>query len=310
MNHVMASEIADLLNGRLLGKDKPLYGVSLLKDADCNKLVVLYDWQINTDPCSFEFGAIILPPRFMLPTEKTVIITTEPIQQKWHLVMQLFLDKGVYQYRELHTATNSVPLHIGGNSFIGTGAVFGNNVTIGNGCTIGSNSVIGDDVVIGDNVIIESGAVIGNESYQFCRDNDRLYKVPNIGTVIIGDNVEIGANTTIDRGTIGNTIIGNGTKIGNLVQIGHETIIGENCMIVSQTGISGWVTIGDRVTVYGQVGINNSVSICDDTVVLAKSGVSKNIHKSETIWGIPAIPSNEYMKQQAYLRKLYRRRKK
>ena len=308
MSHVLASEVASLLNGKLSGDDRKLYSISLLNNASSSSLVVLYNNQINTDLVTLDFGAVILPPRFMLPIGKTYILTAESIQDSWYKVVDLFIQKGLYHKRALHTPSKKMPDKIGTCCSIGTGTVFGENVSLGNNCIIGCNSVIGDDVTIGNNTVIESGAVIGNESFQFCRNEGKLYKVPNIGTVIIGDNVEIGANTTIDRGTIGNTVIGSGTKIGNLVQIGHETVIGENCMIVAQTGISGWVTLGNNVTVYGQVGINNSVSIGDNSVLFGKSGITKNVSANSSVWGIPAENSKTYMKKQVLLKKMSIRR--
>lgn len=309
MSCVMASEIAELLNGKVVGKDKPLYGISLLRDASPERLVIMYENQINADVCAFEFGAVVLPPRFMLPIDKTFIISSERIWDKLYKIVNLFLERGVYQRRNLHTPINRIPCEMGRNCLIGENVRFGERTRIGNDCIIGAGTVIGDDVIIGNGVTVESGAVIGNESYQYCRDEGILYKVPNIGTVIVGDNVEIGANSTIDRGTIGNTVIGNGTKIGNLVQVGHETIIGDNCMIVAQTGISAWAEIGNGVTVYGQAGITNFVHIGDNAIILAKSGVSKNVPDNSVMWGIPAEKSVEFMRKQAFIRMLYRRRK-
>lgn len=300
---VMVSDIARLLHGRVFGKDIPLKRISLLRDSQEDSLLILYESQSETDLTNVKFGAVIYPPRFMLPTDRTFIVTTEKVWDKLYKIVELFFENGIYPRRIPHNMPHSAPEKQGKQCIIGQGARFGEHVIIGDCCVIGSNSIIGDDVVIGDNVIIECGAIVGNESFQFCFDENAYHKVSNIGTIKIGNDVEIGANSTIERGSIGNTIIGNGSKIGDLVHIGHETIIGENTMIVAQTAIAGWAEIGNNVTIYGQSGIANFVKINDNAVVLAKSGVTRNVRESESIWGIPAQNSVDFMKQQAFLRK-------
>ena len=307
---VMSSDIARILHGRVFGKDLPLKRISLLRDSQEDSLLVLYEPQSNSDLTNVKFGAVIYPPQFMLPTDRTFIVTAEKVWNKLYKIVELFLENGIYRRRIPHNMPFSSPIKQGYNCIIGQGTRFGENVTIGDGCVIGSNAIIGDDVIIGDNVIIECGAVVGNESFQFCFDENAYHKVPNIGTIRIGNDVEIGANSTIERGSIGNTIIGNGSKIGDLVHIGHETIIVENTMIVAQTAIAGWSEIGNNVTIYGQSGIANFVKINDNAVILAKSGVTRNVRESESVWGIPAQNSIDFMKQQAFLRRSCDERRK
>lgn len=301
--YIMASEVARLLHGKVFGKDIPLRKISLLRDSHEDSLLVLYEPQTGTDLTDVEFGAVIYPPQFMLPTNKTYIVTAEKVWDKLYKIVELFLQKGIYCRRNLHEMPFSEPEKQGDDCVIGKGARFGKHVIIGNRCVIGSNALIGDDVIIGDGAVIECGAVVGNESFQFCYDEGSFHKVLNVGTVRIEADVEIGANSTIERGTIGDTIIGKGSKIGDMVHIGHEAIIGERTMIVAQTAVAGWSEIGDDVTIYGQSGIANFIKINDNAVVFAKSGVTRNVRECEAVWGIPAQNSVDFMKQQAFLRK-------
>lgn len=307
---IMASDVARLMNGKVFGKDLPLKKISLPRDSSKDSLLVLYEPQADIDLTNVEFGAVIYPPQFMLPTDRTFIITAEKVWDKLYKIVELFLEKEIFPRRTLHNMPHSAPEKQGTNCIIGQGAHFGERVSVGKGCIIASNALIGDDVVIGDNVTIECGAIVGNESFQFCYDEDAFHQVPNIGTVIIGNDVVIGANSTIERGSIGNTIIGNGTKIGDMVHIGHEAIIGEKTMIVAQSAIAGWAEIGNNVTIYGQSGVTNFVNINDNAVILAKSGVTRNVRKFETMWGSPAQNNIDFMKQQAFLRKSCGERRK
>ncbi len=217
---------------------------------------------------------------------------------------------------------------IGPNVFIGKGCVIGDNtkilanVYVGKFTQVGINCLfhpgvnIGDDVKIGNNVIIHHGASIGADGYSFVTENtgtieaakeqgkvdgdfsqQKIYKIPSLGSVTICDEVEIGANATIDSGTVENTVIGRGTKIDNLVMIGHNCKIGENCLIVSQVGISGSVVIGDRVVLAGQAGIADHVNIGADSIVMAKTGISKSFPPKSIVIGNPAVLRKEFVKQ-------------
>jgi UDP-3-O-[3-hydroxymyristoyl] glucosamine N-acyltransferase len=179
----------------------------------------------------------------------------------------------------------------------------GSNVSIGEGTTIYPNSTILDNVTIGKNVVIHSGSVLGSDGYGYVRINNTHYKIPQVGGVIVEDDVEIGANVTVDRATLGNTIIGKGTKIDNLVQIAHNVIIGKNCLIVSQAGISGSVEIGNNVTIAGQAGIADHLKIDDGVTVIGKSGVTHDL-KYGIYSGVPAIPHREWLRAQSCYAKL------
>jgi UDP-3-O-[3-hydroxymyristoyl] glucosamine N-acyltransferase len=164
-------------------------------------------------------------------------------------------------------------------------------------------------VILGDRVIVHSGAVIGADGFGYARDGHRYVKIPQVGRVVIEDDVEIGANVTIDRATLGETRIGRGTKIDNLVQIGHNVCVGADTVIVAQVGISGSSRVGSRVTLAGQVGVVDHVEIGDDVVVGAQAGVTKDIPPGSAVLGSPAIPHGEFKRQLAVTSGLPRMRK-
>jgi UDP-3-O-[3-hydroxymyristoyl] glucosamine N-acyltransferase len=195
---------------------------------------------------------------------------------------------------------------LGKRVIIYPGVYVGRNCRIGDGTVIFPNAVLYDGVKVGRAVRIHSGAVIGSDGfgYAFSKKEKKIYKVPQTGGVVIEDLVEIGANTTVDRGTIGDTVIGEGTKVDNLVQIGHNVKIGKYCFIVSQVGISGSTKIGDFVTLAGKVGVAGHVEICSGVTVAAKSGVTKSLKEPGTYAGFPARPYREWRKVQALIDRL------
>ncbi len=217
---------------------------------------------------------------------------------------------------------------IGPNVVISRNAVIGNNtkllanIYIGKNCTVGENCLfhpgvnIGDNSHIGNRVILQHGVSIGADGFSFVTENpdvieqarkegsvkeantkQKVYKIPSIGGVVIADDVEIGANTCIDRGTIENTMIGPQTKIDNLVQIGHNCKIGGACMIVSQVGLAGSCKIGDRVVIAGQAGLADHLSIGSDSIIMAQAGVTKSFPDKSIIIGAPAVPRKDFIKQ-------------
>ena len=217
---------------------------------------------------------------------------------------------------------------IGANVFIGRDVIIGNNtkilpncyvgkcVNIGDNCLFHANCCIGDFAKIGNRVILNFGVSVGADGFIFITENpnnieqaraegeikdsneaQKIFKIPSVGSVTIEDDVEIGANSAIDRGTIENTIIGEQTKIDNLVQIGHNCKIGKGCMIVSQVGIAGSCEIGDRVVIAGQAGLADHIKIGADSIVMAKAGVSKSFPEKSIIIGQPAVPRKDFIHQ-------------
>ncbi len=193
---------------------------------------------------------------------------------------------------------------IGDNTVIYAGCYIGHNVTIGRECLIYPNVSIRERVSIGDRVYIQSGTVIGSEGFGYTNVEGKLTLIPQVGTVVIEDDVEIGANVTIDRARFDKTFIGKGTKIDNLVQIAHNVIVGENSIIIAQAGISGSTHIGRGVTIAGQAGLVGHIDIGDGAILAAQAGVTKSVAPHTMVSGYPARPHSEAMRIYAAMTKL------
>jgi len=193
---------------------------------------------------------------------------------------------------------------IGEGSEIGPNCVIGEHAVIGNDCRIMANVTIRERCVLGDRVIVQPGAVIGSDGYGYEFVKGRHQKIDQVGIVEIGDDVEIGANTTIDRARFGKTVIGEGSKIDNLVQIAHNVMIGKHSLIISQTGISGSAQLGDYVIAGGQVGIAGHVRIGDKATLGARTGVTTHLAGGQTYSGKPAQLLRDELKTQALLRRM------
>jgi UDP-3-O-[3-hydroxymyristoyl] glucosamine N-acyltransferase len=260
-----------------------------------------------------------------VPQGITVLLTKEPFRDFVVVARKLYPDAlrphsmfgtevtapgaHVHETAEIEDGVTIDPgAVIGPRAGIGSGTVIGPNVVIGPGVQIGRDCAVGAGAsimhaLIGDNVILHAGCRIGQDGFRYHPSAQGHIKVPQIGRVIIQDSVEIGANTTIDRGGSGDTVIGEGTKIDNLVQIGHNCMIGRHCIIVSECGLSGSVVLGDYVILGGQVGIADHLTVGEGAVVGAKSGVVSNIPPGERWLGFPAMPGREFLRVTAALRK-------
>jgi len=209
-----------------------------------------------------------------------------------------FVDAGARLESEVrigHGAVIGEGAEIGAHTVIAPGAIIGPGVRIGRHCAIGAGASIAN-TLIGDQVTVHAGCRIGQDGFGYVSSGAGHTKVPQVGRVIIQDRVEIGANTTIDRGGIRDTVIGEGTKIDNLVQIGHNVSIGRHCLVVAQCGVSGSVTLEDFVVLGGQVGIADHVTIGEGAQVGAQSGVMNNIPPGERWFGYPAMPGKAYFR--------------
>ena len=195
-------------------------------------------------------------------------------------------------------------VEIGDRTILYAGTYIGANASIGNDCLIYPRVTIRERIVIGDRVTIHSGTVIGSDGFGFATVCGVHHKIPQIGIVVVEDDVDIGANVTIDRARFGKTIIGKGTKIDNLVQVAHNVEIGENSIIVAQSGISGSTRVGSRVIMAGQSGVVGHINIGDDTIIAAKSGVAKSLPPGSKVFGYPARPIQKTKRINACLTRL------
>ena len=275
-------------------------------------------------------GACLTAPRFaaQAPDELAVLVAPEPYRAFVVVARALFpaalrpsslfdttgrsSDARVHSSARLEAGVTVDPLavigpdaEIGGGTLIGPGAVIGPGVAIGRDCAIGAGATI-VHALIGDRVIIHPGARIGQDGFGYLPSPKGHQKVPQARRVIIQDDVEIGANTTIDRGSTRDTMIGEGTKIDNLVQIAHNVSVGRHCLIASQTGISGSSQVGDFVMMGGQVGIADHVMVGAGAMLGAQSGYMSNVPAGARWIGSPAQPVRDFMKGVAVLRRLVR----
>jgi UDP-3-O-[3-hydroxymyristoyl] glucosamine N-acyltransferase len=203
-------------------------------------------------------------------------------------------------------------VQVGERTRIGPNCAIGQNVKIGSHCNIAANSTIYPNTVIGDRVVVHAGAVLGADGFGYVRDRvtGHYEQFPQIGILVIEDDVEIGANTTVDRGALGQTIIRRGTKIDNLVHIAHNVDIGEDVVIAAQTGISGSTVVEKNAVIAGQVGLADHVRIGEGAILGAQCGVPSNKivrGPGQLFWGTPARPIKEYLKQLAILSRLARK---
>jgi UDP-3-O-[3-hydroxymyristoyl] glucosamine N-acyltransferase len=193
---------------------------------------------------------------------------------------------------------------IGDGTIIQPHCFIGNNVVIGQNSLIHANVSIFDDTIIGDNVVIQSGTVLGGNAFYYKKRPDGYDQLQSCGRVVIENDVHIGASCTIDRGVTGDTTIGAGSKLDNLIQVGHDTLIGKKCLIASQTGIAGCCVVEDEVTIWGQVGTNSGITIGANAIILGQTGVTKSIEGGKTYFGTPIEESRAKLKELALLRKL------
>jgi UDP-3-O-[3-hydroxymyristoyl] glucosamine N-acyltransferase len=316
-------DLAEKLGCRLLGDSSiTVTIVSSLQSATSGTLVFVEDAQHFDTALRSSAAAIIAGDLATTDASKPILISAQP-RLTFARAAKLLRDPD--HNREIHpTAIVPASAKIGKNVAIGPRAILGERVKIGDETTIGAGSVIADDIVIGsqcridanvtiypgttlgDRVIVQAGAVLGSEGFGYVRDSEtgRYEQFPQIGRLVIEDDVEIGANSTIDRGALDETRIRRGTKIDNLVHIGHNVQIGQDVVIAAQTGLSGSVTIEDNVIMGGQVGIADHVRVEAGAILGAQSGIpTKKVIRGKGVvfWGTPARPIREYLKELAFL---------
>jgi UDP-3-O-[3-hydroxymyristoyl] glucosamine N-acyltransferase len=301
-------EIAELVHGELTGpEDLVLTSVASLRNAGPTDLSYAEAKFLN-DAVQSKAGCLIISIGALeiAPLAHRAVIVVKNPKLAFANAAAALLRKSESEAAIHSTAVIDASAAIGAGSRVGAGCVVGRNVKIGNGCVLYPRVVLYPNVEIGNNVIIHAGAVIGADGFGFVKDGERYVQFPQIGSVIIEDDVEIGANTCIDRGSLETTVIRRGTKIDNLVQIAHNVEVGEHTVIAAQTGISGSSTVGAHSILAGQVGIGEHARLDAHTVLGGQAGVlnGKHVRGGEILWGTPARPLKEFLEQQAHLARL------
>lgn len=320
---IKASKLAELCGLQLKGDgDCDISGIATLSDATLSDLSFFGNKKYKEDLSKTKAGAVIISEADLAFLPSTVLgLVAKNVMISYAQVSQILYPEKRETAKICKSAKISGKSKIGKGCDIGENVVIednveiGDNVKIGNncviekGCSIGSNGLIRNNVVIshaiiGDNVIINSGAIIGESGFGIIPTGARMVYVKQLGRVIIGDRVRIGTNTTIDRGSVEDTKIGNDTIIDNLVQIAHNVKIGERSIIVSQVGIAGSTKIGNDVVLAGQVGVAGHLEIGDKAVAAAKSGIASNIEAGKIVGGIPAVDVGIWKRQAVFLKML------
>ncbi len=320
-----ASDIASMINGKVEGDPEvQVYKLSKIEQGEPGSISFLGNPKYTHYVYETNASVIIISNDFIpeQPIKSTLIRVENPYEafaKMLETYNQLIQDKkGISKNAGIsESATIGKNCYIGDFAFIGENVTIGENVKIFPGCYIGDNATIGSNTTlnsgvkiyigtsIGNNCTIHGGCVIGADGFGFVpQDNSQYQKVAQIGNVIIEDNVEIGANTTIDRATLGSTIIRRGVKLDNLIQIAHNVEVGENTVIAAQTGIAGSTKIGRNCMIGGQVGITGHLMIGDDVKIAAQSGISTNVANGSIIMGSPAFDISNYRKAYVHFRNL------
>ncbi|MDP8217917.1 MAG: UDP-3-O-(3-hydroxymyristoyl)glucosamine N-acyltransferase [Candidatus Theseobacter exili] len=318
------AEIAQVVGGQLVGEaETSIRGVSGIREAQKGEITFLANTRYESLLSETDASAVLLPEGIEPPDAISVIYCEDPsiafakVVELFSL-QKAFLLEGIHPTSVIHKTVELADdvavgpnvvieerVSIGSGAKVCAGSYLGHNVKIGKGCLIYPNVTILCDTLVGNNVIIHSGTVIGSDGFGYVTDNKGKHKkIPQVGIVDIGDDVEIGSNVSIDRARFNKTTIGRGSKIDNLVQIAHNVTIGADSIIVAQVGISGSTRIGKNVILAGQVGIVGHIEIGDGAIVAAKSGVSKNIKSGETMFGYPAVPIRKWKRQYAQLQRM------
>jgi UDP-3-O-[3-hydroxymyristoyl] glucosamine N-acyltransferase len=314
-------ELAEIVGGQIIGDPLVLIkGVAPLDEAKEGDITFFANSKLSHFLKKTKASAVIVDCK--TPGNGKPLIRIDNPYAAFSKIMELWFKAKSHSPGIHPTAVLGEQVKLGDNVSIGAYVVIEDRVEIGDGTTIrphtfiGENSKIGKNchihpritiaerVEMGDSVIIHSGAVVGSDGFGFAGENGTHRKIPQIGKVVIGNNVEIGANVTIDRATFGKTWIKDGTKIDNLVQIAHNVEIGKNCIIVGQVGICGSVKIGDGVILAGQVGIVEHLTIGDGAKVAAKSVVTKSVPAGKFVSGYPARDHNEEKRIKASISRL------
>lgn len=325
MPAVPLGEIVDFVGGDYAGdRNRRVAAVAPLAGARAEQLGFLSHRKYAAQLARTKAGAILVPRNLEGEDERWIRVddpyfAVARIMTRWFSARPK--PKGVSEKASIaSSARMGANFAVGPFATIGEDVVIGDNVTVFQGVSIEAGSSVGDDSIIYPNVVIydgtrigrrcvvHAGAVIGSDGYGFATHDGKHHKIPQTGIVRIEDDVEIGAGTTVDRAALGETVIGEGTKIDNLVQIGHNVKIGKHCLLVSQVGIAGSAELGDYVSAAGQSGVSGHLKIGHHVQIVGQSGVFADVGDGMKVMGSPAVPFRDFARREASLKRLARKR--
>ncbi|MGG8494882.1 UDP-3-O-(3-hydroxymyristoyl)glucosamine N-acyltransferase [Tenacibaculum sp. TC6] len=320
-----AKQIAEILEGEIVGNpEAEVSKLSKIEEGEAGALTFLSNPKYNHYLYTTKASVTIVNKGFTLEKQvETTLIKVEDAYKAFSKLLEFYNEVKNNKTGRENPSFIAASASIGANEYIGAFTYIGENVKIGNNVKIYPNSYIGDNVVIGDNCTlfagvkiysetqignnckIHSGCIVGSDGFGFVPDEQGEYKaIPQTGNVIIEDNVDIGANCTIDRATLGSTIIRRGVKLDNQIQIAHNVEIGKHTVIASQTGIAGSTKVGEHCMIGGQVGIVGHISIGNNVKVQAQSGIGRNLKDGDVVQGSPAFGYSDFNKSYVHFKNL------
>lgn len=291
-------DIASIISTKYVGADDfPVFGMNEIHVVESGDIVFVDHPKYYDKALESAATIVLINKEVECPEGKALLISDDPFRD-FNKLTQYFKP-----FQSSQT-TLSPSAKIGKNTVIQPNAFVGNNVVIGDNCIIHSNVSIYDDTIIGNNTTIHSGSVLGANGFYYKKRPEGYDQLLSGGRVVIGNHVDIGACCTIDKGVTGDTTIGDGSKLDNQIQVGHDTIIGKKCLIASQTGIAGCVVIEDEVTIWGQVGTASGITIGAKAIVQAQAGVTKSIEGGKAYWGTPIQEARQELKRLASIKQI------
>ena len=297
-------KIASLIDATFVGEsDFKISGINEIHVVEAGDIVFVDHPKYYEKALNSEATIILINKEVDCPKGKSLLISDNPFRD-FNKITKHF---SPFISSKVSIADTAI---VGEGTIIQPNVFIGNNVSIGKNCLIHPNVTIYDNAIIGDAVIIHANTVLGADAFYYKNRPEGFDQLLSVGRVVVKDNVHIGASCTIDKGVMGDTTIGKGTKIDNQVHVGHDTKIGKKCLIASQTGIAGCVIIEDEVTLWGQVGTNSGITIGKGAVILGQTGVTKSVPGGKTYFGTPISESRVKLKELAYLKRLLREEKK
>ena len=291
-------QIADLVDCKFVGaSDFQVLGMNEIHVVEPGDIVFVDHPKYYGKALDSAATIVLINKEVECPVGKALLISEDPFRDFNKLT-------DFFKPFQSSNASISLSAKVGKNTVVQPNCFIGHNVTIGDNCIIHSNVSIYDDAVIGNHVTIHAGTVLGANAFYYKNRPEGFDRLKSGGRVVIENHVDIGAGCTIDRGVTGDTIIGEGSKLDNLIQVGHDTVIGKKCLIASQVGIAGCVVIEDQVTLWGQVGTTSGITIGKKAVVQGQSGVTKSIDGGKTYWGTPIQEVRAKLKEMASIKQI------